>query len=145
MFRLIFDKNLKNKVLKVVLVGIICLLIIKACVLYVNLPIKSWNLTLLTSVMLGVFTLLVMLLGKPDDTDGDAKFYDNLWGISSAAGFAVAICVCFEFVGMILSYTELASNELTFPLVLIALDSTSFSFWVLLTINSKGIVESFER
>lgn len=145
MLKLFCNKNVKEKGTKIYLGGIILLFIIKAVVLYFNWPIKKGDITLIASLLISAFTIFVMLFGTPNDTEGEVKFYDSLWGVSTAAGFVVASCIFLEILGIISNFTKLGEGyNINLPMIVTAIDASSFSFWVALTKNSKETFESFK-
>lgn len=129
MFNLLFDKNFKNKKLKIFIGLSSILLLIKAVILAICMIGGSEAPIVYVSVFFNVFMLLAMLIGYPGSYGDAKKFYEDFSSIAVAIGLVMLLGTVIE----LLNISAKTIEGITAPFfycVIWFLDIASLSIWL---------------
>ncbi len=100
MFNLLFDKNFKNKKLKIFIGLSSILLLVKAVMLAICMIGGSEAPIVYISVFFNVFMLLAMLIGEPGSKRDTKKFYEDFSSIAVVIGLVMLLGVVIELLNI---------------------------------------------
>ena len=129
MFNLLFDKNFKNKKLKILIGLSSILLLVKAVILAICMIGGSEAPIVYVSVFFNVFMLLAMLIGEPGSKRDTKKFYEDFSSIAVVIGLVMLLGVVIELLNISAKVIE-GINSPFFYQIIWFLDVASLSIWM---------------
>lgn len=141
MFTLLFDKNFKNKKLKIFIGLSSILLLVKAFMLAIFMIGGNKVPIVYVSGFFNVFMLLSMLIGEPGSKRDTKKFYEDFSSISTAIGLVILLGVGIESLNVSARIIE-ETNIPFFYYIVWFLDITSLFVWMKAAMFSREFSEN---
>lgn len=141
MFTLLFDKNFKNKKLKIFIGLSSILLLVKAFMLAIFMIGRNKVPIVYVSGFFNVFMLLSMLIGEPGSKRDTKKFYEDFSSISTAIGLVILLGVGIESLNVSARIIE-ETNIPFFYYIVWFLDIASLFVWMKAAMFSREFSEN---
>lgn len=141
MFTLLFDKNFKNKKLKIFIGLSSILLLVKAFMLAIFMIGGNKVPIVYVSGFFNVFMLLSMLIGEPGSKRDTKKFYEDFSSISTAIGLVILLGVGIESLNVSARIIE-ETNIPFFYYIVWFLDIASLFVWMKAAMFSREFSEN---
>lgn len=142
MFNLLFDKNFKNKKLKIFIGLSSILLLVKAVILAICMIGGSEAPIVYISVFFNVFMLLAMLIGYPGSDEDTKKFYEDFSSISVVIGLVMLLGVVIELLNISAKVIEGITSPFFYQIIWF-LDIASLSIWLKTAYFSREFNENY--
>lgn len=142
MFNLLFDKNFKNKKLKIFIGLSSILLLVKAVILAICMIGGSEAPIVYISVFFNVFMLLAMLIGYPGSDEDTKKFYEDFSSIAVVIGLVMLLGVVIELLNISAKVIEGITSPFFYQIICF-LDIASLSIWLKTAYFSREFNENY--
>lgn len=142
MFALLFDKNFKNKKLKIFIGLSSILLLVKAVILAICMIGGSEAPIVYISVFFNVFMLLAMLIGYPGSDEDTKKFYEDFSSIAALIALVILLGVVIELLNISAKVIEGITSPFFYQIICF-LDIASLSIWLKTAYFSREFNENY--